>query len=268
MGRIERCFRSWRQNNRKALVSYVVNGDPRPQVTQATLQALVDKGADIIELGVPFSDPMAEGPVIQLGHERALAHDVSLDDTIDTAAEFRQYNQHTPLVLMGYANPIERMGYATFADRSAAAGVDGVIIVDLPADEAASLHIQLQRVGVDIICLLAPNTTASRIQEIVSIAGGFIYYVALKGVTGAGHLNTDSVKQKLAEIRRYTDLPICVGFGIKDAATAQVVAQYADGAVVGSVLVDKMGELAGDSDAAIATAIGDIVQPIRRGLDQ
>ena len=268
MNRIERCLQSLRKSDRKALVSYIVNGDPRPEVTQAVLQSLVDKGVDIIELGIPFSDPMAEGPVIQLGHERALEHDISLNDTIETVADFRQYNQHTPLVLMGYANPIERMGYATFADKSVAAGVDGVIIVDLPPDEAAQLNTELKRVGINIIFLLAPNTTSTRIKEIVSIASGFIYYVALKGVTGAGHLDTDAVRQKLTEIRQHTNLPICVGFGIKDAMAAQAVTKYADGAVVGSVLVSEMGMLASNSPEVIATAVGDIVQSIRHALDQ
>jgi tryptophan synthase alpha chain len=268
MNRIERCLQSLRKSDRKALVGYIVNGDPRPQVTQAVLQSMVNKGVDIIELGIPFSDPMAEGPIIQFGHERALAHGVSLGDTIDAVADFRRYDQHTPLVLMGYTNPIERMGYATFADKSAAAGVDGVIIVDLPPDEATELNTELKRVGINIIFLLAPNTTPARIKEIVSIASGFIYYVALKGVTGAGHLDTDAVREKLTEIRRYTDLPICVGFGIKDAVSARAVAKYTDGVIVGSVLVSEIGMLASDSVEVIATAVGDIVQGIRKSLDQ
>ena len=267
MNRIERCLQSLRAANRKALVGYIVNGDPRPDVTQPSLQSLVDNGVDIIELGVPFSDPMAEGPVIQLGHERALEHDITLNSTIDTVASFRRHNQHTPLVLMGYANPIERMGYDAFAEKSAAAGVDGVIIVDLPPDEAVHLNTALKRAGINIIFLLAPNTTPERIKEIVSIASGFIYYVALKGVTGAGHLDTESVNQKLTEIRQYTDLPICVGFGIKDGATAKAVTQYADGAVVGSVLVNKMAALADDDNEVIATSIGSLVKGIRQGLD-
>ena len=232
------------------------------------MQSLVDNGVDIIELGVPFSDPMAEGPVIQLGHERALAHNISLNDTIDAVAGFRRHDQQTPLVLMGYANPVERMGYAVFADKSAAAGVDGVIVVDLPPDEAVRLTSELKRVDIETIFLIAPTTTSARIEEIASIAGGFIYYVALKGVTGAGHLDTDAVKQKLTEIRRYTDLPICVGFGIKDATAAKAVAQHADGVVVGSVLVDKMGMLSGEDNETIAEAVGDMAKNIRQGLDE
>ena len=268
MNRIESCLHALRANNRKALVRYIVNGDPCPSVTQAAMQSLVDNGADIIELGVPFSDPMAEGPTIQLGHERALAHNVSLNDTIDAVAGFRRYDQQTPLILMGYANPIERMGYAVFADKSAAAGVDGVIVVDLPPDEAVLLTGELKRVGIETIFLIAPTTTSTRIEQIASIAGGFIYYVAIKGVTGAGHLDTDAVKQKLIDIRDYTDLPICVGFGIKDATAAKAVTQYADGAVIGSVLVDKMGMLSGENNETIAEAVGDIVKNIRQGLDE
>ena len=267
MNRLERCLHRLKADNHKALVSYIVNGDPNPSVTQAALHALVDNGVDIIELGVPFSDPMAEGSIIQLGHERALSHNVSLSDTLETVASFRQRNQQTPLVLMGYANPIERMGYAVFADKAAAAGVDGVIIVDLPPEEAIRLNHELKRVGIDMIFLLAPNTTPTRIQEIVSIATGFIYYVALKGVTGAGHLNTDSVKHKLTEIRQYTDLPICVGFGIKDAKGVQAVTKYADGAVIGSILVDKMGSLSTENSETIASAIGEMVKNIRQELD-
>ena len=267
MNRLEQCLQELRAENRKALVSYIVNGDPDPSVTQAVLHALVDNGVDIIELGIPFSDPMAEGSIIQLGHERALSHGVSLNDTLDTVASFRQHNQQTPLVLMGYANPIERMGYAVFADKAAAAGVDGVIIVDLPPEEAILLNHELKRVDIDMIFLLAPNTTPARIKEIVSMATGFIYYVALKGVTGASHLNTDAVKHKLTEIRQYTDLPICVGFGIKDATAVQSVTKYADGAVIGSILVDQIGALSNEGSDTISPAIGEMVKNIRQGLD-
>ena len=267
MNRLEQCLQELRAENRKALVSYIVNGDPDPSVTQAVLHAVVDNGVDIIELGIPFSDPMAEGSIIQLGHERALSHGVSLNDTLDTVASFRQHNQQTSLVLMGYANPIERMGYAVFADKAAAAGVDGVIIVDLPPEEAILLNHELKRVDIDMIFLLAPNTTPARIKEIVSMATGFIYYVALKGVTGASHLNTDAVKHKLTEIRQYTDLPICVGFGIKDATAVQSVTKYADGAVIGSILVDQIGALSNEGSDTIAPAIGEMVKNIRQGLD-
>lgn len=267
MNRISRCFENLKQAKRKALVTYIVNGDPKPAATLPTLHKMVEQGADILEVGVPFSDPMAEGPAIQLGHERALAHKTSLRSTLAVVKQFRETNDHTPIVLMGYDNPIERMGYETFAREAAKAGVDGVIIVDLPPEEAEPLNGFLKEVGIENIFLLAPTTTAERAKHIVSLTGGFLYYVSLKGVTGAGHLDVDSVKQKLGEFRQLTDLPICVGFGIKSAETARAVSERADGAVVGSLLVNKMGELAEDSPNDIAAAVGDLVAPIRKAMD-
>ena len=252
--------------DKKAFVAYIVSGDPRPSVTLGAMHELVNQGVDIIELGIPFSDPMAEGPVIQLGHERALIHNVSLKNTLETVKAFRATNHITPIVLMGYANPIERLGYESFATRAADAGADGILTVDLPPEEAVTLNNELQRVGLENIFLLAPTTTHERIREIVSLASGFVYYVSLKGVTGAGHLNLDSVKSKMADIRRYTDLPVCVGFGIKEGDSAKAVAEYSDGAVVGSVFVDKMGELSEASDADIIAAVGEIANNIRQGL--
>ncbi|MGH1470002.1 MAG: tryptophan synthase subunit alpha [Cellvibrionaceae bacterium] len=267
MTRIARCFESLKKEKKKALVTYVVNGDPSPTTVLPTMHALVDNGADIIELGVPFSDPMAEGPVIQLGHERALANGASLKSSIEAVKRFRETNQTTPVVLMGYENPIERMGYEAFAKSASDAGVDGLISVDLPPEEATELNALLKNVGIDNIFLLSPSTTLERAKHIISLATGFLYYVSLKGVTGAGHLDVNAVNKRLAEFRTLTDLPICVGFGIKNGDTAKAVTESADGAVVGSLLVDKMGSMAGESDDDIASAVGELVLPFRRTMD-
>jgi tryptophan synthase alpha chain len=266
--RITQRMNALKKSNRKALVTYIVSGDPYPDATLKTMHQLVDSGVDIIELGIPFSDPMAEGPVIQLGHERALVHNVSLTSTLDVVKQFRIENDITPVVLMGYANPVERMGYKQFATAASEAGVDGVLTVDLPPEEALNLNEELKQAGLENIFLLAPTTTVQRIREIVSMASGFVYYVSLKGVTGAGHLDLNSVKEKLGLIRQYTDLPVCVGFGIKDSDSAKAVAEYADGAVVGSVFVDKMGAYAASDSDAVATAVGQLAVGIRQGLDQ
>ncbi len=267
MNRITQRMSALNEMGRKAFVAYIVSGDPRPSVTLDTMHELVEKGVDIIELGIPFSDPMAEGKVIQAGHERALEHNVSLTSSIEIVKQFRERDNETPVVLMGYANPIERMGYQAFADMAVAAGVDGVLTVDLPPEEAVGLNEELKRVGLENIFLLAPTTTPSRIRDIVSLASGFIYYVSLKGVTGAGHLDLDSVNSKLSEIRKMTELPLCVGFGIKDGASAKAVSEHGDGAVVGSVFVDRMGDLANASDAEIVSAVGELAANIRLGLD-
>ena len=267
MSRISNCFERIKAANKKALVTYIVSGDPYPAATLDVMYELVDKGVDIIELGVPFSDPMAEGPVIQHAHERALVHNVSLRDTLDIVKTFRITNQETPIVLMGYANPVECFGYAAFADAAAEAGVDGLLTVDLPPEEVGDLKQELDRVGIDNIFLLAPTTKAERGRAIANLASGFLYYVSLKGVTGAGHLDVDSVKQKLEEFG-IKDLPICVGFGIKDAATAKQIAQHADGVVVGSALVAKMGVDISASSKKIASDLGVLIGEIRQALDE
>lgn len=258
MSRIASCMQELKAANRKALVPYIVAGDPDYATTLATLHALVQAGADILEIGVPFSDPMAEGPVIQKGHERALASGMSLKKVLELVREFRSSDSKTPVVLMGYANPVERMGYAAFADAAAAAGVDGLLTVDMPPEEAAGLNAELKRVGIDNIFLLAPTTTDVRAQQICQMATGYLYYVSLKGVTGAGHLDTTEVRAKLAQFRSYTGLPLCVGFGIKDAASARAVAETADGVVVGSVLVDAMARDGKAATPAVAAVIADI----------
>ena len=268
MNRLNKTLAAARQEGRKALVTYIVNGDPVPDATLTTMHKMVEAGVDIIELGVPFSDPMAEGPVIALGHERALANKTTLTSTMAVVKAFRETNNDTPVVLMGYANPVERMGYDRFADNASAAGVDGLLTVDLPPEEAEPLNQELKRVGIENIFLLAPTTTGERAKHIVDLAGGFVYYVSLKGVTGAGHLDVASVEEKLSSMRELTDLPICVGFGIKDAATAKAIAKTADGAVVGSLLVDRMGSLADQPVEVIADEVVALIKPIRDGLDE
>lgn len=268
MNRITQRLASLKSDGRKAFVSYVVNGDPAPEATLPAMHELVAQGVDIIELGVPFSDPMADGPVIQLGHERALANKTTLRGTLATVKAFRESDNDTPVVLMGYANPIERMGYKTFARAAGEAGVDGLLTVDLPPEEAEALNAELKAVGIESIFLIAPTTTRERIQLVSSLAGGFLYYVSLKGVTGAGHLDIASVEKKLAEIREITDLPLCVGFGIKDADSAKAIARHADGVVVGSAFVQVMGDGEGQEAASIARALGEKAAPIRAAIDE
>jgi tryptophan synthase alpha chain len=267
MSRISQRLSQAKTAGKKTLVAYIVNGDPYPEATLPVMHAMVERGVDIIELGVPFSDPMAEGPVIQKGHERALGHNVSLTGTLDIVRQFRATNNTTPVVLMGYANPVERFGYAEFAAAAAAAGVDGLLTVDLPPEEVVDLKVYLDAHGLDNIFLLAPTTTVERAQKIAAHASGFLYYVSLKGVTGAGHLDVDAVKSKLAEFGKLTDLPVCIGFGIKDPETAKAVAALADGVVVGSVLVDKMGSMFDQEASTLAGAVGDIVGNIRAAID-
>lgn len=260
MSRIAGTLERLKQNGRKALVPYIVAGDPHPGLTVKTMHDLVARGADIIELGVPFSDPMAEGPVIQLAHERALEHAVSLSDAIAMVEEFRRDDADTPVLLMGYTNPIEAMGYDAFVDRASAAGVDAVLTVDLPPEEAEDFTQLLRSRNLDNIFLIAPTTSMDRAKVICSLASGFIYYVSLKGVTGAGSLDTAEVEGRLNEIRELTELPICVGFGIKDAESARTVAAVADGVVIGSALVTRLGELGSEAtEVESATAfVGDI----------
>jgi len=266
MNRITQKLQALKQEGRKALVTYIVNGDPSPDVTLAALNTMVEAGADILEIGVPFSDPMAEGQVIQRGHERALAHGTSLRDTLALVKTFREKNQETPVVLMGYANPVERMGYDQFADAAAEAGVDGLLTVDLPPEEAEDLHSRLRARGLESIFLLAPTSSEARVKRVAELAGGFIYYVSLKGVTGASHLDIGSVKEKLELISRHSQLPVMVGFGIKDGISARAVSGFSDGVVVGSALVDIMGS--GHALVQILDGLRLKVASIRAALDQ
>lgn len=240
MSRLANKFAELKASGRKALIPFITAGDPYPEFTVPMLHEMVAAGADIIELGVPFSDPMADGPVIQRASERALTHRVGLRKVLSMAKEFRKKDQTTPLVLMGYLNPIEIMGYEDFANAAQRADVDGVLTVDLPPEEAADCVTLLRERGIDQIFLLAPNSDAERIQKMDAFGSGYLYYVSLKGVTGAGHLNTADVKQKLELIRANTHLPVGVGFGVKDAETAKTVANLADGVVVGSALISKI----------------------------
>jgi len=240
MSRLAELFSTLKRQHKRALIPYVVAGDPSPSGTVQLLHRLVAAGADVLEVGVPFSDPMSEGLVIQLGHERALANGITLRAVLDLVREFRRDNTETPVVLMGYANPIERFGYDAFAEASADAGVDGLITVDLPPEEAERLDNALIQVGIDNIFLISPTTAYERIKTIVARARGFIYCVAVKGVTGSGRLDVDEVAERVAVIRGLTDLPVAVGFGIKDAESAQRVAGVADAVVVGSALIDEM----------------------------
>ncbi len=250
MNRINVRFDKLREIGRKALIPYITAGDPTPQITVPMMHAMVGAGANIIELGVPFSDPMADGPVIQRASERALKYNISLRDVLGMVATFRKMDDITPVVLMGYLNPIEIMGYEYFAEQAKASGVDGVLIVDIPPEEAADLLAALQKVELYPIFLLAPTSSPERIKRICDAANGFVYYVAIKGVTGASHLDTREVEAKVAKIREVTDLPIGVGFGIKDAKTAEQISKTADAVVVGSALVSRIEALADEPQKA------------------
>ncbi len=269
MSRLKDTFESLEASSRKAVVPYIVAGDPTVAATVPLMHSLVAAGADIVEIGVPFSDPMSEGPVIQKGHERALANGVSLRQVLDMVAEFREQDSRTPIVVMGYANPLERMGYPAFADACAKSGVDGIITVDLPPEEVDTLNQELKRVDLDNIFLISPTTPSERIATITASASGFIYYVAVKGVTGAGNLDAVDVSEHLARIRVTSDLPVCVGFGIKDAASAASVAGFAEGVVVGSALINTVaGALSeGASQADALDKAVTLLSGIRAGVD-
>ncbi|MET0085372.1 MAG: tryptophan synthase subunit alpha [Sedimenticola sp.] len=266
MSRIRGRFEQLKAQGRTALVPYVTAGDPNPEVTVPLMHAMVEAGADIIELGVPFSDPMADGPVIQRASERALEHKVSLRDVLEMVRSFRQKDADTPVILMGYLNPIEIMGYATFAEAAADAGVDGVLTVDIPPEESAELLEALRPRELDPIFLLAPTSTDERIKRICAAASGFVYYVSVKGITGAANLAVDEVAAKVAKIRSVTDLPVGVGFGIKNPETAQSVSRIADAVIVGSALVSRVEALAERPDE-IAPALAELLSGMREAMD-
>jgi len=248
--RIAAAFARVAREQRAALIPYVAAGDPAADATVPLMHALVRAGADVIELGVPFSDPSADGPVVQRAAERAIANGVGLSAVLEMVAQFRATNADTPVVLMGYANPIERMGQAEFAARAATAGVDGVLVVDYPPNETSDFNAALQAHGVDMIFLLAPTSTPERIAQVAQVARGYVYYVSLKGVTGAAHLDTDDVASRVQAIRAQVPVPVGVGFGIRDAATAQAVARVADAVVIGSKLIETMETAAATAQAA------------------
>jgi len=266
MSRITACFDKLGISGRKALIPYITAGDPTPAVTLPLMHAMVKAGADIIELGVPFSDPMADGPVIQAASERALSYQFSLRDVLDVVQRFRLTDKATPVVLMGYLNPIEVMGYEIFARSAAQSGVDGVLTVDLPPEEGHQLLSALNNQLLDPIFLIAPTSTDERIKLITSHSCGFVYYVALKGVTGASDLDVDEVVTHLKRIRKYTDLPIGVGFGIKDADSAARVAKVADAVIVGSAIVQRVADHA-ESPDKINDAVGGLVEVLRHAMD-
>ncbi len=242
MSRLQKTFAALALQNRCALIPFITAGDPKVGDTVSALHTLVAAGADVLELGVPFSDPMADGPVIQRASERALANCMTLKGVLDTVRVFRQQDQTTPIVLMGYANPIERMGLEIFAKEAQAAGVDGVLTVDYPPEEAGPLVEALQRFALDPIVLIAPASTPLRIQHLAKWASGYAYYVALKGVTGAAHLKVDAVAQKIALIKAQLPIPVAVGFGIRDAQSAQAVARHAEAVVIGSAIIQLLEE--------------------------
>jgi tryptophan synthase alpha chain len=264
MSRIDAAFANLRAAGRTALIPYVTTGDPSLAATLPIMHALAAAGGDVIELGVPFSDPMADGPVVQRASERALAQGVGLKDVLGVVKAFRATNATTPVVLMGYANPIEAMGTTVFADRARDSGVDGVLVVDYPPEEAGEFAALLIARGLDPIFLLAPTTPEARIAAVAHFARGYVYYVSLKGVTGAGNLDTAEVARKLAEIRRHVQLPVGVGFGIRDAASAQAIAEHADAVVIGSRIIQEI-EAGAPQDAA--PRAGAWLAGIRRALD-
>ncbi|UCH53662.1 MAG: tryptophan synthase subunit alpha [Pseudomonadota bacterium] len=267
MSRIEQRFAALRSQGRCALIPYIAAGDPEPNITVPLMHALVRAGADIIELGVPFSDPMADGPVIQRAAERALEHGISLHQVLDMVRAFRTQDVTTPIVLMGYLNPVEVMGYEPFAAAAAAAGVDGVLTVDLPPEEAGSLKATLAKHKLDAIYLLAPTSPPARMRLIAGAASGFIYYVSLRGVTGASHLNVEEVAERLAAIRTHTRLPLGVGFGIGTPEAAAAMAKIADAVIVGSAIVRRMEDLVTQADR-ILTEVPGFLSGLRAAMDQ
>ena len=264
MSRIAATFEKLRAARRSALIPFVTAGDPSPRQTVPVMNALAKSGADVIELGVPFSDPMADGPVIQHSSERALKQGVGLRDVLAMVAEFRRGNATTPVVLMGYANPIERMGLVAFVAQARIAGVDGVLIVDYPPEESGDWLAALQGSGIDPIFLLSPTSSDERIELVSRVAKGYIYYVSLKGVTGASNIDTREVEAMIARIRARTSVPVGVGFGIRDAATARRVARLADAVVIGSRIVQEMA----DASEHAAARAGEVLREFREAMDE
>ena len=266
MSRIAGTFARLRADARRALVPFVTAGDPEPSVTVPLMHAMVRTGADIVELGVPFSDPMADGPVIQRASERALAQGMTLERVLAMVAAFRRGDTDTPVVLMGYLNPFEVAGYTQFAKAAAAAGVDGVLTVDLPPEEADDFRDALRAKDIDLIFLLAPTSDEERIARICAVASGFVYYVSLKGVTGAAHLDVADVETRVRRIKALTDLPVGVGFGIRDGETAASVAAVSDAVVVGSALINKM-EASMGSPSRILDEVSALLSSMRTAMD-
>ncbi|MFH7044091.1 tryptophan synthase subunit alpha [Paucibacter sp. JuS9] len=265
MSRIANAFARLKSEGRKALIPFITAGDPYPDATVEIMHALAQGGADVIELGVPFSDPMADGPVIQKAGERALKHGIGLAKVLEFVRSFRSTDRNTPVVLMGYANPVERYGLQRFVADAKAAGVDGVLIVDYPPEEAEAFAAALRTQALDPIFLLAPTSSEERMERIGKIASGYVYYVSLKGVTGAGHLDTAAVAEVIPRIRKHVSVPVGVGFGIRDAATAQAVGAVSDAVVIGSRLVQLLEVQPRDNVASTAAAF---MAEIRAALDK
>lgn len=263
--RIKTCFERLRGQERKALIPYILAGDP-PGKTVDVMHQLVDNGADMIELGFPFSDPVADGPVIAQAHERAVSHGVTLYDVFAMVSEFRARDNVTPVVLMGYLNPVEIMGYDRFVELASQAGVDGVLMVDLPPEAAGDFLVSLNDHGMDMISLITPTTSDERIARICRIASGYLYYVSLKGVTGAAILNTAEVEERVNHIRRFASVPVCVGFGIRDGQSAAAIGRTADGVIAGSVLVSELAKYGSEGQAAIDRVASRIAE-MRSAMD-
>ena len=265
MSRIAASFARLAAAHRKALIPYVTAGHPGREITVPLMHAMVASGADAIELGVPFSDPMADGPVIQRANEAALARGIGLRDVLAMVREFRHADDVTPVVLMGYANPVERMGVELFLDEALSAGVDGLIVVDYPPEESEEFTAAARARGIDVVFLLAPTSRDERIEQVARLASGYVYYVSLKGITGAGHLDTAEVADRVARIKRSTTLPVGVGFGIRDAATAKAIATHADAVIIGSRMIQLLedGEPAGAAARAAA-----FIADVRAALDE
>jgi tryptophan synthase alpha chain len=265
MSRIQSALAALAEQNRKGLITFITAGDPAPELTVPLMHAMVAGGVNVIELGVPFSDPSAEGPVIQRASERALKFGTSIRDVLGFVREFRKTNTTTPLVLMGYANPIERMGQQVFIDAMREAGADGAIVVDYPPEECEEFASAMKASGLDLIFLLAPTSTEERIAQVARIGSGFSYYVSLKGVTGAGHIDTEEVAQRITAIRKHVRLPIGVGFGIRDATTAKAVASVSDAVVIGSRIIQEIENAPRDK---AVEAVQAFVSEIRTALDE
>jgi tryptophan synthase alpha chain len=268
MSRIQTTFEALQRDGRKALIPYVTAGFPFPDITPELMHAMAESGADIIELGVPFSDPMADGPVIQKAGERALAAGVGTRQVLGMVREFRRRDSGTPVVLMGYANPVERYdlmhGPEAFVTDAAQAGVDGILIVDYPPEECEGFAAKLKARGLDLIFLLAPTSTDERMGQVARVASGYVYYVSLKGVTGAGNLDTGAVEQMLPRIRKHVHIPVGVGFGIRDAATARTIGKVADAVVIGTRIIELLQDA--PRERAVAAA-ADFLRGIRQALD-
>jgi len=264
MRRIDAAFAALRGRGRKALIPYIAAGDPHVDTTAAIMRAMAGAGADVIELGIPFSDPMADGPVVQRASERALARGVGLAKALAFVREFRAADARTPIVLMGYANPIERYGIERFVADAKDAGIDGVLVVDYPPEECAEFAERLRGAAIDLIFLVAPTSTDERIAAVARMARGFVYHVSLKGVTGAGHFDIAAVKDMIPRIKAHVRLPVGVGFGIRDGATARAVADVADAVVIGSALVQLLESAPCDDAPRVA---GEFVAGIRSALD-